>query len=158
MAVLFRAGHHSFNLEVSLQKQDIPFKKYGGRRFVEGAHIKDFLSYLKVAHNPKDVLAWERILKLLEGLGPKRAQEIVGQMAACPDWASRLECLSRYPRLKSQLDGFFRPLPGAGRSTPQTPTQALESIWGYYKNLMPGLYEEPAAKAKRDRRNHPGQL
>jgi len=147
MAVLFRASHHSFNLEVFLQKQAIPFKKYGGRRFVEGAHIKDLLSFLKVAQNPKDILAWERILKLLEGLGPKRAQEIVRQTTACPDWASRLEVLSRYPRLKSQLKDFsalFQLLV----DQPLTPSQALESIWDYYQNLLPRLYEDPQRRQK----------
>ena len=139
MAVLFRAGHHSFNLEVSLQKQDIPFKKYGGRRFVEGAHIKDLLSYLKAAHNPKDVLAWERILKLLDGLGPKRAQEIVERMALCPDWASRLECLSQYPRLKSQLMDFSALFQALVDQPLQTPTEALELIW----ELLQKSYARP---------------
>ena len=148
MAVLFRAGHHSFNLEVFLQKEGIPFKKYGGRRFVEGAHIKDFLSYLKVIHNPLDVLAWERILKLLEGFGPKRAQDIVGQMTVCPDWTSRLECLTGYPRLKSQLDEFSALFQRLIDQPQLTPTQALETIWEYYKNLLPGLYEEPQRRQK----------
>jgi ATP-dependent DNA helicase UvrD/PcrA len=148
MAVLFRASHHSFNLEVFLQKEGIPFKKYGGRRFVEGAHIKDLLSYLKAAHNPKDVLAWERILKLLDGLGPKRAEEIVGRMAGCSDWATRLECLSLYPRLKSQLKEFHLLFQALVEPPRQTPTQALELIWDYYKNFLPVLYEEPQRRQK----------
>lgn len=148
MAVLFRAGHHSFNLEVFLQKQGIPFKKYGGRRFVEGAHIKDFLSFLKAAHNPKDLLAWERILKLLDGLGPKRAEEIVQRMTVCPDWASRLECLSLFPRLKSQLQGFKTLFQALADESEQTPTQALEMIWEYYKNLLPTLYEDSQRRQK----------
>ncbi len=148
MAVLFRAGHHSFNLEVFLQKEGIPFKKYGGRRFIEGAHIKDFLSYLKVVHNPRDVLAWERILKLLEGLGPKRAQEIIRQVMGCSDWGARLTCLSSYPRLKSQLKDFSALFQGLVEQPLLTPTQALESIWEYYKNLLPGLYEEPQRREK----------
>lgn len=148
MAVLFRAGHHSFNLEVFLQKEGIPFKKYGGRRFVEGAHIKDFLSYLKVLHNPLDVLAWERVLRLLEGFGFKRAQDIVGKMTVCPDWSSRLECLTGYPRLKSQLDEFSALFQRLIDQPQLAPTQALEIIWEYYKNLLPGLYEEPQRRQK----------
>jgi len=139
----------SFNLEVFLQKEGIPFKKYGGRRFVEGAHIKDFLSYLKAAHNPLDVLAWERILKLLDGLGPKRAQEIVERLSICPDWGSRLEVFSQFPRLKSQLQdlgALFQEL--VAHESSLSPTQALESIWAYYKNLMPALYEEPQRRQK----------
>ncbi len=148
MAVLFRAGHHSFNLEVFLQKQDIPFKKYGGRRFVDGAHIKDLLSYLKAFHNPRDVLAWERVLKLLDGLGPKRAQEIVGKMAVCSDWTARLECLSLYPRLRPQLQDFYVLFQALADQPLLTPTQALELIWEYYKNLLPTLYEDPQRRQK----------
>ncbi len=151
MAVLFRAGHHSFNLEVFLQKEGIPFKKYGGRRFVEGAHIKDLLSYLKVAHNPMDVLAWERILKLLDGLGPKRAQEIVERISGCPDWESRLNVLAQYPRLKPQLQDLsvlFQELVAPNFSLSLSPTTALESIWAYYKNIMTTLYEEPQRRQK----------
>jgi len=148
MAVLFRAGHHSFNLEVFLQKEGIPFKKYGGRRFVEGAHIKDLLSYLKVIHNPLDVLAWERILRLLEGLGPKRAQVIVERIMTCPDWNSRLKCLTGYPRLKSQLNELSALFQTLIDQPLLTPTQALEAIWEYYKNLLSGLYEEPQRRQK----------
>jgi DNA helicase-2/ATP-dependent DNA helicase PcrA len=148
MAVLFRAGHHSFNLEVFLQKEDIPFNKYGGRRFVEGAHIKDFLSYLKVIHNPRDVLAWERILKLLDGLGPKRAQDIVGKMILCPDWASRLEGVTQFPRLKSQLEAFYGLFRALTDLPELRPTEALELIWEYYQTLLPTLYEDAQRRQK----------
>jgi DNA helicase II / ATP-dependent DNA helicase PcrA len=149
MAVLFRAGHHSFNLEVFLQKEGIPFKKYGGRRFVEGAHIKDLLSYLKAAHNPGDVMAWERILKLLDGLGPKRAQDIIAKMRGCPDWKTRLKVLAQYPRQKSQLQDLellFQEL--TLQPVPLPPTQALETIWDYYKNIMPLRHDEPQRRQK----------
>jgi DNA helicase II / ATP-dependent DNA helicase PcrA len=149
MAVLFRAGHHSFNLEVFLQKEGIPFKKFGGRRFVEGAHIKDLLSYLKAAHNPRDVLAWERILRLLDGLGPKRAQGIIEKIRECPDWPSRLQVLAQYPRQSDQLQDLgrlFQELTLA--PVPLPPTQALEVIWNYYKNLMPLLHDEPQRRQK----------
>jgi DNA helicase II / ATP-dependent DNA helicase PcrA len=148
MAVLFRAGHHSFNLEVFLQKEGIPFKKYGGRRFVEGAHIKDFLSYLKVVHNPLDVLAWERILKLLPGLGPKRAQDIIRRLTVSPDWTGRMEILSGYPRLKSQLGEFSALFQRLIDHPLLTPTEALETIWEYYKDILPRLYEEPHRRQK----------
>jgi len=148
MAVLFRAGHHSFNLEVFLQKEGIPFKKYGGRRFVEGAHIKDVLSYLKAVHNPRDVLAWERILKLLDGLGPKRAEEMVGKMTNCSDWDSRLACLENYPRLKSQLQEVQALFRAMADQPDLKPTPALELIWEYYQHLLPTLYEDSQRRQK----------
>ncbi|HMK66515.1 MAG TPA: ATP-dependent helicase [Thermodesulfobacteriota bacterium] len=149
MAVLFRAGHHSFNLEVFLQKEGIPFKKFGGRRFVEGAHIKDVLAYLKAAHNPGDVMAWDRVLRLQEGMGPKRTQELIVKIQGCPDWKGRLEVLIQYPRPKSQLQDLallFQELTFG--PSPLPPTQALEAIWNYYKRLLPLIHDEPQRRQK----------
>ena len=77
MAVLFRASSHSFDLEVELVRRRIPFTKYGGRKFLEAAHIKDFLAFLRVAANPADGVSLRRILTLVEGIGAKGAEEIV---------------------------------------------------------------------------------
>ncbi len=148
MAVLFRAGHHSFNLEVLLQKENIPFRKYGGKRLVEGAHIKDVLSYLKVVLNPRDVLAWERILRLLEGVGPKKSREIIRHLEEGDDWPARLACLSQFPRLQSRLSPLAMLLQGLLDPTTASPTQALEQIWEYYRELLPGLYDEPQRRQK----------
>jgi DNA helicase II / ATP-dependent DNA helicase PcrA len=94
-------------------------------------------------------LAWERILKLLDGLGPKRAQEIVAKMRECPDWKTRLKVLAQYPRQKSQihdLELLFQELTLQPVSLP--PTQALEAIWNYYKNILPLLHDEPQRRQK----------
>ena len=76
MAVLFRAGFHSFDLEIELTRNNIPFVKVGGFKFMDSAHIKDVLAHLRVIQNPQDRLSWYRILSLLEGAGPKTAQTI----------------------------------------------------------------------------------
>jgi DNA helicase-2/ATP-dependent DNA helicase PcrA len=149
MAVLFRAGHHSFNLEIALQKQGIPFVKVGGRRLVEGSHIKDFLSYLKVVVNPQDVLAWERILRLLEGLGPKRAQDLIGQVQIGTDWSGRLSSLQHYPRLRPQMEPLESLLKELTAQALQ-PTQALELIWEYYRELLPRIYEEDYQRRQKE--------
>ncbi|HLC64411.1 MAG TPA: ATP-dependent helicase [Patescibacteria group bacterium] len=69
MAVLFRAAHHSQELEFSLTKKDIPYEYRGGVRFFERAHIKDAVAFLKVINNPKDEAAWLRIMNLQVGIG-----------------------------------------------------------------------------------------
>ncbi len=56
-AVLFRAQHHSMALEMELSRRNIPFHKYGGLRFVEMAHVKDLVSFLRLAENPRDAMA-----------------------------------------------------------------------------------------------------
>jgi len=73
-AVLMRAGHHSDQLELELTRRKIPFVKYGGIRYLDAAHVKDFLCLLRLANNPGDQLAWFRTLQLLEGVGPVTAR------------------------------------------------------------------------------------
>jgi len=80
MAVLFRAAWESSELEIDLAKHNIPFRKFGGIKFVEAAHVKDMLSLLKIQFNPLDAVGWLRILLLLEGVGPKSAQQIIGHI------------------------------------------------------------------------------
>ena len=72
-AVLFRAAHHSDALEVELARRSIPFVKYGGLRFLEAAHVKDMMSILRWAENPRDSIAAFRTLQLLDGVGPAGA-------------------------------------------------------------------------------------
>lgn len=72
-AVLFRSSHHSDRLELELVRRDIPYVKYGGLKFLEAGHVKDMLSVLKWAENPRNQVAAFRVLKLLPGMGPANA-------------------------------------------------------------------------------------
>jgi len=81
IAVLFRSSFFSFDLEIELNKANIPFQKFGGMKFIETAHIKDVLAFLRIAANPKDIISWYRVLLLLEGVGPKTAQKILDELA-----------------------------------------------------------------------------
>lgn len=76
-AVLFRAGHHSNPLEVELGRRNIPFRKYGGLKFVEAAHVKDLLALLRILENPYDEMSWMRVLQLLSGIGPRTARRVM---------------------------------------------------------------------------------
>jgi DNA helicase-2/ATP-dependent DNA helicase PcrA len=76
IAVLFRAGYHSFDLEIELSRSQLPFIKVGGFKFVESAHIKDVLAHLRVIASPHDRISWYRILLLIEKIGPVTAQKI----------------------------------------------------------------------------------
>ena len=75
-AVLFRSGHHANLVEVALTQAAIPYKKYGGIRFGEAAHVKDVLALLRVVANPFDLLAWVRVLTWFDGVGPKTAERL----------------------------------------------------------------------------------
>lgn len=77
IAVLFRASFHSSDLEISLTKYGIKYVKYGGLKFLESSHIKDIVSFMRLIVNERDALAWQRVLKLLNNIGQKKANKII---------------------------------------------------------------------------------
>jgi len=81
-AVLFRSSSHSDILEVELGKRKIPYTKYGGLKFLEAGHIKDLMSLLRWADNPRNSLAAFRALQLLPGMGPANARKAVEHLEA----------------------------------------------------------------------------
>jgi ATP-dependent DNA helicase UvrD/PcrA len=85
IAVLFRSGFHSFDLELELQRRDIPFIKRGGFKFIETAHIKDVLAHLRVVLNPADAVSWLRALMLVPGVGQRRAERLIEEIVAAPE-------------------------------------------------------------------------
>jgi DNA helicase-2/ATP-dependent DNA helicase PcrA len=91
-AVLFRAGHHSGQLEVELARRGIPFVKYGGLKFLEAAHVKDLLCVLRWVENPRDAIAAFRVIQLLPGIGPAAARNAINHLSSAAwDFASLYE-------------------------------------------------------------------
>ena len=80
-AVLFRSSHDSDLLEIELTRHDIPFVKYGGLKFLEAAHVKDLLSILRWADNPRNEIAAFRVLQLMDGVGPANARRSLDALA-----------------------------------------------------------------------------
>jgi ATP-dependent DNA helicase UvrD/PcrA len=102
-AVLIRASHHSDVLEVELSARGIPFVKFGGLRFTEAAHVKDFLAAARVVANPADDIGWFRVLRLHEGIGPAHARRILDALrpadpAPFDRWATAAEAASARAR------------------------------------------------------------
>src|SRR5258707_3970331 len=91
-----RDGHHSDLLELELSRRKIPFVKYGGIRYMEAAHVKDFLALLRVATNPDDQLSWFRLLQLLDGVGPVIAKRLFDELLSDkPGAPAGRRCLRR---------------------------------------------------------------
>ena len=84
-AVLFRSSAHGAALELELARRRIPFVKYGGLKFLEAAHVKDVLSLLRWASNPRNRLAGFRVATLVPGIGPASARRLLDAMDASAD-------------------------------------------------------------------------
>lgn len=69
IAILYRSHWHSLEIQLELQRRNIPFRVRGGLRFFEQAHIKDIICHLRIILNPRDEIAWLRVLKLLPRIG-----------------------------------------------------------------------------------------
>jgi len=82
IAVLYRAHHHSMEVQFELARRGIPFVVRSGVRFFEAAHIKDVLAHLRFLHNPGDELALKRLLKLVPGIGSMTADAVWNALAA----------------------------------------------------------------------------
>lgn len=81
IAVLFRAAYMSADLEIELAARRIPFEKWGGLKFLEAAHVKDVLAFLRVLENPRDEVSWYRLMTLLPGVGDSTARSAVEHLA-----------------------------------------------------------------------------
>ena len=77
--VLFRSLYLSIPLQSELSRRNIPYQTFGGLKFYETAHVKDVIAHLKVIANPKNELAWNRVLMLIEWIGPKTASRITDE-------------------------------------------------------------------------------
>lgn len=85
IVVLIRSGFLSFDLEIELAKANIPFRKVGGMKFTEAAHVKDVLALLRLTVNPRDAIALYRCVLLLQGVGTKTAAAILEHVQAAAD-------------------------------------------------------------------------
>ena len=152
-AVLFRASHHSLALELELARRNIPFHKYGGLRFVETAHVKDLLAFLRLAENPRDLMAGTRVLMLLPGVGPKKARALMDSLAAGarrthpatptvrPRQRPRPPPPPRSPRRGSAAVRAAAPPPPASPPGPgrPAPSPAAASAWEGLVSLMTSI-------------------
>jgi DNA helicase-2/ATP-dependent DNA helicase PcrA len=121
-AVLVRAAHHSGLLELELSRRHIPYVKYGGLRFVEAAHVKDLICLFRLADNPRDELAWFRLLQLVEGVGPVRARRAIVALGVDQP-GTTAEILMRWPLALEEL-------PQASRRTAEALIEALQPATG----------------------------
>ena len=76
IAVLYRAHYHALELQLELSRRGIPYQITSGIRFFEQAHIKDVTSFVRFIANPRDEVAFNRMVKLLPGIGNRTAENL----------------------------------------------------------------------------------
>jgi DNA helicase-2/ATP-dependent DNA helicase PcrA len=139
--VLFRSMYIARPLEVALTRRGIPYKTYGGLKFIETAHIKDLISYIKIVANPLDELAWHRVLLLIDGIGPRTAEEIIAAIAQQGAWQPALAAWQGRQRFGQALLQLAAALEAA--SEPGIPfAEAVAALADYYLPLLQKRYDD----------------
>ncbi|MFN0122580.1 MAG: ATP-dependent helicase, partial [Blastocatellia bacterium] len=85
IAVLYRSHFHALELQLELTRRGIPYEVRSGIRFFEQAHIKDVTAYLRLVVNPRDELAWKRVLRLIPKVGNATAAKVWDRLAAAAE-------------------------------------------------------------------------
>ena len=138
-AVLFRSSSHSAQLEVELARRGIPFVKYGGLRFLEAAHVKDVLSVLRWAENPRGRMAGFRAARLLPGVGPATAARLLDAMDSSPDPLAALRAFTVTP---AEDWARFANLFASLRRTESPWPAEVEQVARWYEPHLQRLYED----------------
>ena len=140
MAVLFRSSFHSFDLEIELSRHGLPFIKRGGVKFIETAHVKDLLAHMRVVANPLDAVSWHRVLMLVEGVGPKKAQDVMAALVKSdkPYHALR-EMTGRSGKGLKDLALTLESLAGSGELRP---AEQVNHIYEYYLPILKTQYDD----------------
>lgn len=97
-AILYRSSRSSFLIEKELVEQGIPYKKFGGMNFLDLSYIADTLSFLRIVNNPRDSIAWQRVLQCYYGVGIKTAKSLSDLITADSD-----------PDIKKLISNHIRP-------------------------------------------------
>ncbi|MFP3898593.1 MAG: ATP-dependent helicase [Dehalococcoidia bacterium] len=155
-AVLFRAASNSASLELALIRRNIPFRKYGGLRFLESAHIKDLISILRILENPRDEIAWFRVLQLLSGVGPATAAAAFGHLQENGFYPHSMASFRAPPGARSGLAELVGLIEHLSAAEDSSPAMQVERIGEFYLPLLERNYENP--EPRKNDIEHLGQL
>jgi DNA helicase-2/ATP-dependent DNA helicase PcrA len=147
IAVLFRSSFHAFDLELELGRRDIPFVKRGGFKFIETAHVKDVLAHLRVIANPADAVSWNRILLLLDGVGPKKAGEMLAALGGASPW-ERLAEVKLRGQAAADVTRLAAVLGEVSRMS--EPSSQVARVLSYYEPVLRRVYRDDYPKRERD--------
>jgi DNA helicase-2/ATP-dependent DNA helicase PcrA len=136
IAVLYRAHYHAIELQLELSRRGIPYLITSGVRFFEQAHVKDVTSFVRFVANPRDEVAFKRMVKLLPGIGNKsadnhwRAWEAgLNERGEISSWGERLLAMPVGAKSKKSWEQLAHTLDEiAPGGQPNPPSEMITSI------------------------------
>ncbi|MDE2092325.1 MAG: ATP-dependent helicase [Burkholderiales bacterium] len=140
-AVLFRTAHHSAALELELTRRNIPFVKFGGLKFLEAAHVKDVLSVLRWAQNPRSRMAALRVAQLVPGIGTASAKRLADAMGAAADPVRALHAYQPPPAAAAEWPALVTLFGALQAGTSCWPAD-LEQVHAWYLPHLRRLHDD----------------
>jgi DNA helicase-2/ATP-dependent DNA helicase PcrA len=136
IAVLYRAHYHAVELQLEFSRRGIPYQITSGIRFFEQAHIKDVASFIRFVANPRDEVAFKRMVRLLPGIGGKIAENLwngweksLNEKGDVVSWSERLLKLSVSTRSKKTWEQLAQTLDEiAPNGKPNPPSAMIVSV------------------------------
>lgn len=143
ICVLVRSARMTSNLEIELAKRNIPYRKFGGMKFFETAHIKDIIAHLRVILNPSDIISYTRILLLLDGIGNQSANKLLPVLAEDGDISEK-----KLPVKNPEAVIRLTQLININQKDIFTPKKVVESVLKYYEPIMMDKYDDYTKRQK----------
>jgi len=153
IAVLYRAHYHALELQLELSRRGIPYQITSGVRFFEQAHIKDVISFIRFVANPRDEVAFKRMVKLLPGIGNRSAENLwnawdksLNERGEITSFSERLLAMSVNAKSKkhwTQLAHTLDEIAPGGQPNPPSEmiTSVVEAIYDDYAKVNFTNYE-----------------
>jgi DNA helicase II / ATP-dependent DNA helicase PcrA len=151
IAVLYRAHYHALELQLELSRRGIPYQITSGVRFFEQAHVKDVTSFVRFVANPRDEVAFNRMVKLLPGIGNRTAENLwqawtAGITGPTDNFGERLQAMivpAKSKKLWTQLAHTLDEIAPGGQANPPSEmiTSIVEAIYDDYAKVNFTNYE-----------------
>src|SRR5947208_8279572 len=153
IAVLYRAHYHAIELQLELSRRGIPYQITSGIRFFEQAHIKDVTAFIRFVANPRDEVAFNRMVKLLPGIGNRTAENLwrawenaLNERGEITSWSEHLLAMNVSARSKKAWEQLAHTLdeiaPGGQPNPPsEMITSVVEAIYDDYAKVNFSNYE-----------------
>lgn len=143
ICVLARSARMTYELEIELAKRSIPYKKFGGLKFIEAAHIKDIIAHLRVILNPNDVISYMRILLLLDGIGNQTANKLLPVLAEEGEIKDK-----KLPVKNPEAVINLSRLINENQQNIFAPSKIVQNVIKYYEPILKDKYDDYSKREK----------